>query len=154
MDRNNNENNTNKDRYNMNEYIEKVNEKYIKKISEMRRSKDKMTFKDCGRYLWSLIILGINWMVYKKMLIVLLTVLILVGVLVWSPLIGFILCLLTPVFLTMHGKYLYFNMKDKYPNVENSENQRFLIPSSLLIIWILIIFVFILLIVSFIEKLI
>ena len=56
--------------------------------------------------------------------------------------------------LTMHGKYLYFNMKDKYPNVENSENQRFLIPSSLLIIWILIIFVFILLIVSFIEKLI
>ena len=93
----------------------------------MRSSKDKMTFKDCGRYLWSLIILGINWMVYKKMLIVLLTVLILVGVLVWSPLIGFILCLLTPVFLTMHGKYLYFNMKDKYPNVENSENQRFLI---------------------------
>ena len=70
MDKNNNENNTNKDRYNMNEYIEKVNEKYIKKISEMRSSKDKMTFKDCGRYLWSLIILGINWMVYKKMLIV------------------------------------------------------------------------------------
>ena len=31
MDRNNHENNTNKDRYNMNEYIEKVNEKYIKK---------------------------------------------------------------------------------------------------------------------------
>ena len=33
MVKNNNENNTNKDRYNMNEYIEKVNEKYIKKIS-------------------------------------------------------------------------------------------------------------------------
>src|SRR5699024_6594534 len=111
-------------------------------------------FKDCGRYLWSLIILGINWMVYKKMLIVLLTVLILVGVLVWSPLIGFILCLLTPVFLTMHGKYLYFNMKDKYPNVENSKNQRFLIHSLLLNIYIFIIFVLILLIVSIIEKLI
>lgn len=66
MYRNNHENNTNKDRYNMNEYVEKVNEKYIKKISEMRSSKDKITFKDCGRYLWSLIILGINWMIKNK----------------------------------------------------------------------------------------
>lgn len=154
MDRNNQENNTNKDRKNMNEYVEKVNEKYIKKISEMRSSKDKITFRDCGRYLWSLIVLGINWMVYKKILIVLLTVLILVGTLVWSPPIGLILCLFTPVFLAMHGKYLYFNTKDKYQNIKNDENQNFLIPSSLLIIWILIIFVFILLIFSFIEKLI
>ena len=84
-------------------------EKYIKKIDEMRSSKDRMIFKNSGKYLWSLIVLGINWMVYKKVLIVLLTAIILVGALVWSPPIGLILCLLTPVFLGMHGKYFYFN---------------------------------------------
>lgn len=153
MDRNNHENN-NKTRHSIHEYTGKINEKYIKKIDTMRNSKEKMTFKNCGKYLWSLIVLGINWMVYKKVLIVLLTTIILVGALVWSPPIGLILCVLTPVFLGMHGNYLYFNIKDKYPNVENSENKRFLIPSSLLIIWTLIIFVFILLILSFIENLI
>ena len=157
MNRNNHEDNTNKARHNIHEYAQKNSENYIKKIDEMRSSKERMTFKNSGKYLWSLIVLGINWMVYKKVLIVLLTAIILVGALVWSPPIGFILCLLTPVFLGMHGKYFYLNIKDKHTNVEkieNGENQKFLIPSSLLIIWILIIFVFILLIVSFIEKLI
>ena len=154
MNRNNHEDNTNKARHNIYEYAQKNSEKYIKKIDEMRSSKDRMTFKNSGKYLWSLIVLGINWMVYKKVLIVLLTAIILVGALVWSPPIGLILCLLIPVFLGMHGKYFYFNVKDKYENIENGEKQRLLIPSSLLIMWILIIFVFILLIISFIEKLI
>ena len=154
MNRNNHEDNNNKARHNIYEYAQKNSEKYIKKIDEMRSSKDRMTFKNSGKYLWSLIVLGINWMVYKKVLIVLLTAIILVGALVWSPPIGLILCLLTPVFLGMHGKYFYFNVKDKYENIENGEKQRLLIPSSLLIMWILIIFVFILLIISFIEKLI
>lgn len=154
MGRNNHENNTNKARHNLHEYAQKNSEKYIKKIDEMRSSKERMTFKNSVRYLWSLIVLGINWMVYKKVLIVLLTAIILVGALVWSPPIGLILCLLTPVFLGIHGKHFYFNINDKYLNIENGEKQKFLIPSSLLIIWILIIFVFILLIISFIEKLI
>ena len=117
----------------------------------MRSSKEKMTFKNSVRYLWSLIVLGINWMVYKKVVIVLLTAAILVGALVWSPPIGLIICLLTPIFLGMYGKYFYFSIEDKY---QSTEKQRLLIPSSLLITWILIIFVFILLIISFIEKLI
>ena len=101
MNRNNHEDNTNKARHNIYEYAQKNSEKYIKKIDEMRSSKDRMTFKNSGKYLWSLIVLGINWMVYKKVLIVLLTAIILVGALVWSPPIGLILCLLTPVFLGM-----------------------------------------------------
>ncbi len=152
MDRNNHENN--KARQNLHEHAQNISEKYIKKIDEMRSSKERMTFKSSVRYLWSLIVLGINWMVYKKVFIVLLTAIILVVTLVWSPPIGLILCLITPIFLGMHGKYFYFNIKDKYQNIENAEKQRFLIPSSLLIIWILIIFVFILLIISFIENLI
>ena len=99
MNRNNHEDNTNKARHNIYEYAQKNSEKYIKKIDEMRSSKERMTFKNSGKYLWSLIVLGINWMVYKKVLIVLLTAIILVGALVWSPPIGLILCLLTPVFL-------------------------------------------------------
>ena len=120
----------------------------------MMRSEEKITFKNAYKYLWSLIVLGINWMVYKKVFVALLIAMILVGALVYSPILGIILCLLTPVFLGMHGKYFYFNVKDKYENIENSEKQRLLIPSSLLIMWILIIFLFILLIISFIEKLI
>ena len=94
MNRNNHEDNTNKARHNIHEYAQKNSEKYIKKIDEMRSSKERMTFKNSGKYLWSLIVLGINWMVYKKVLIVLLTAIILVGALVWSPPIGLILCLL------------------------------------------------------------
>ncbi|CED94174.1 Protein of unknown function (DUF2628) [Romboutsia ilealis] len=151
MNKNNHEDNTNKARHNIHEYAQKNSEKYIKKIDEMRSSKEKMTFKNSVRYLWSLIVLGINWMVYKKVVMVLLTAAILVGALVWSPPIGLILCLLTPIFLGMYGKYFYFSIEDKYQSIEK---QRLLIPSSLLITWILIIFVFILLIISFIEKLI
>ena len=79
MNRNNHEDNTNKARHNIYEYAQKNSEKYIKKIDEMRSSKDRMTFKNSGKYLWSLIVLGINWMVYKKVLIVLLTAIILVS---------------------------------------------------------------------------
>ena len=64
MNRNNHEDNTNKARHNIYEYAQKNSEKYIKKIDEMRSSKDRMTFKNSGKYLWSLIVLGINWMVY------------------------------------------------------------------------------------------
>lgn len=83
MDRNNHENN--KARQNLYEHAQNISEKYIKKIDEMRSSKERMTFKSSVRYLWSLIVLGINWMVYKKVFIVLLTAIILVGTLVWSP---------------------------------------------------------------------
>ena len=121
MNKNNHEDNTNKARHNIYEYAQKNSEKHIKKIDEMRSSKEKMTFKNSVRYL------------------------------VWSPPIGLIICLLTPIFLGMYGKYFYFSIEDKYQSIEK---QRLLIPSSLLITWILIIFVFILLIISFIEKLI
>lgn len=156
MDRNknNHENNTNQTRHNIHEYAQKSTKKHIRQIDEMRSSKERMTFKNSGKYLWSLLVLGINWMVYKKVFATLLIAIILVGALVWSPPIGIILCLLTPVFSGMYGKRLYFDVKDKQHHTKNDEKQILLIPSSLLIIWILIIFVFILLIISFIEKLI
>ena len=51
MNRNNHEDNTNKARHNIYEYAQKNSEKYIKKIDEMRSSKDRMTFKNSGKYL-------------------------------------------------------------------------------------------------------
>ena len=156
MDRNNNnhENNTNKAIANICKHAQKNAEKHIKKINLMRSSKEKLTLKNSVKYLWSLIGLGINWMVYKKVFMVLLTAVILVGVLVWSPPLGIILCLLTPVILGIYGKYFYISINNNFENIEKSENQKLLIPSSLLIVWILIIFLFILLILSFIENLI
>lgn len=143
----NHKNNTDKTKHNMYVYTQKNIEKYIKQIDEMKRHEEKITFKNVFKYLWSLIVLGVNWMVYEKLFVVLLTVIILVGALVLSPILGIILCLLTPVFLEAYGKYFYININNKYENIEKSERPRLLIPSSLLIIWILLIFVIILLII-------
>ena len=136
----------NKDRFGINAYIQQSNEKYIRVINKMMRSEEKITFKSSCKYLWSLIALGVNWMIYKKVLVMLLTVMILVGVLVWSPILGIILCLLTPICLGMYGKHFYNDVTSKYENIEKSDKQRLLIPSSLVIVWVLIIFVAILLI--------
>ena len=63
-----------------------------------------------------------------------------------SDILGFILCLLTPVFLQMYGRHFYFEVMNKYENIEKSEKERLLVPSSLLIIWVLTIGVIILII--------
>ena len=38
----------------------------------MMRGEEKITFKNICKYLWSLIILGVNWLVYRKVFVVLL----------------------------------------------------------------------------------
>ncbi len=139
-------NRNNKGKFGISGYIRQSNEKHIKVINKMMRSEEKITFKSICKYFWSLMVLGVNWMVYKKVFIMLLTVMVLVGALVWSPILGIILCLLTPICLGMYGKRFYINVTSKYENIEKSDKQRLLIPSSLVIVWILIIFVAILLI--------
>lgn len=138
---------------NINLYAHENTEKYASKIDEMRTAKEKMTFSKSIKYLLSLVILGINWMVYKKIFVVLLTALILVGALVYSPFLGTVLCLFTPVFLGFYGKRYYKEMKKESSNNLGIENERLLIPSSILIMWIMIILVFILLIGALLEKL-
>ena len=126
------------------EYIPNNTEKHIINIDTIRDSEDKNTFKSIVKYLWSFIVLGINWSVYKKLFIILLITVVLVEALVNSLPIGIILCLLTPVFLIFNGRYLYYNIKvKKY----NDENKKFLLPSSLFIVWIMIIFLIMLLII-------
>lgn len=136
----------NKEKFGLSGYIKQSNEKHIKSINKIMRSKEKITFKSSCKYLWSLIALGVNWMIYKKVFVMLLTVMVLVGVLVWSPILGIILCLLAPICLGMYGKYFYNHIISKYENIEKSDKQRLIIPSSLVIVWILIIFVAVLLI--------
>ena len=143
----NNKDNTNKTKKKIYIYAQKNIENHIEKIDKMIRSEERATFKSVSKYLWSLIVLGINWMVYQKVFVVLLTVIVLVGALVLSPTLGVMLCLLTPVFLELYGRYFYININNKYESIEKSEKQRLLIPSSLLIIWILLIFLIILLII-------
>ena len=126
------------------EYIQKNTEKHIINIDTIRASEDKNTFKSIVKYLWSLIVLGINWSVYKKVFSILLMVFVLVGALVHSLPIGIMLCLLTPVFLVLNGRYLYYNIKVEK---NNDENKKLLLPSSLFIVWIMIIFLVILLII-------
>lgn len=126
----------------------------IRRIDIIRGSKEKMTFKNSVHYLWSFIILGINWMVYKKVLFTLLISLLLVASLVWSPHLGIILCILTPIFLGMYGKHLYFNISEKNAKADENKETKMLLPSSLLIIWGLIIFVGILFLDGVIEILI
>ena len=128
----------------INESIEKNTKKHIINIDTIRDSENKHTFKSIMKYLWSFIVLGINWSVYKKVFIILLITVVLVEALVNSLPIGIILCLLTPVFLIFNGRYLYYNIKvKKY----NDENKKFLLPSSLFIVWIMIIFLIMLLII-------
>ena len=143
----NNKYNTNKTKKKIYVYTQKNIEKHINKIDKMIRYEENATLKNVFKYLWSLIVLGVNWMVYEKMFVALLTAIVLVGALVWSPILGVTLCLLTPVFLELYGRYFYININNKYENIEKSEKQRLLIPSSLLIIWILLIFLIILLII-------
>ena len=143
----NHKDNTSKTKKNIYLYTKKNIEKHMDKIDKMIRSQEKSTLKNVFKYLWSLIVLGVNWMVYQKVFVVLLTVIVLVGALVWSPILGVMLCLLTPVFLELYGRYFYININNKYESIEKSEKQRLLIPSSLLIIWILLIFLIILLII-------
>lgn len=138
---------TNKAKYNIHRFTQKNIQKHIKQIDNIMRNEKQFTFKDICKYLWSLIALGINWMVYEKLFVVLLIAIVLVGALVLSPVIGVILCLFTPLFLQLYGRYFYININSKYENIEKSEKQRLLIPSSLLIVWVLIIFVIILLII-------
>jgi len=142
----NHKNNTNQTKDNIYRYTRKSTEKHIKRINKMMRSEEKITFKNAYKYLWSLIVLGVNWMVYKKVFVALLIAMILVGALVYSPLLGIILCLLTPIFLGMYGKRFYIDVANKYEYIEKHEKEKILIPSSLLIIWILIIAVIILVI--------
>ena len=142
----NHKNNTNQTKDNIYRYTRKSTEKHIKRINKMMRSEEKITFKNAYKYLWSLIVLGVNWMVYKKVFVALLIAMILVGALVYSPILGIILCLLTPIFLGMYGKRLYIDVANKYEYIEKNEEERLLIPSSILIIWILIIAVIILVI--------
>lgn len=142
----NHKNNTNQTKDNIYRYTRKSTEKHIKRINKMMRSEEKITFRNAYKYLWSLIVLGINWMVYKKLFVVLLTVMVLVGALVYLPILGIILCLLTPIFLGMYGKRFYVDIANKYEHIEKNEEERLLIPSSILIIWILIIAVIILVI--------
>lgn len=151
---NNKKNSTNQTSDTRDVNVQKNTIDIIIKINEMRGSKEKMTFKESAQYLWSFIILGVNWIVYKKVFFVLITALILVGALVWLPQLGFILCLLTPIFLAMYGKYLYHSFNKKYSKDEESKKTKILIPSSLLIIWVLIIFVGILLLDILIKSLI
>ncbi len=143
-----NKNNTNLTKHSIYRYTQKSTEKHIKRINNMMRCEEKITFRNSCKYLWSLIVLGVNWIVYKKLFVALLTAIILVGALVWEPILGVILCLLTPVFLQMYGRHFYFDVMNKYENIEKSEEQRLLVPSSLLIIWILIIGLIILIIVE------
>jgi len=142
----NHKNNTNQTKDNIYRYTRKSTEKHIKRINKMMRSEEKITCRNAYKYLWSLIVLGINWMVYKKLFVVLLTVMVLVGALVYLPILGIILCLLTPIFLGMYGKRFYIDVANKYEHIEKHEKEKILIPSSLLIIWILIIAVIILVI--------
>ena len=90
----NHKNNTNQTKDNIYRYTRKSTEKHIKRINKMMRSEEKITFRNAYKYLWSLIVLGINWMVYKKVFVALLIAMILVGALVYSPILGIILCYL------------------------------------------------------------
>lgn len=150
----NKSNSTNQTRDNIRLTAQKNTQNLMRQIEEMRSSKEKMTFKSSVKYLWSFVILGINWMVYKKVFITLLTVLVLVGTLVWVTPLGIILCILTPVFLAILSRHLCINSKEEYSNVSKTEEQRLLIPSSLLIVWLLIGFMIILLVGALVEVLI
>ena len=141
-----NKNSTNLTKHSIYRYTQKSTEKHIKRINNMMRSEEKITFRNSYKYLWSLIVLGVNWLVYKKLFVALLIAIILVGALVWKPILGVILCLFTPVFLQMYGRHFYFDVMNQYENIEKSEKERLLVPSSLLIIWILTIGVIILVI--------
>ena len=146
----NHKNGTNQCKLKINGYKEKYNKEHIKLFEKMIRGEEKFTFKNICKYLWSLIVLGVNWVVYRKVFVVLLTVMILATTLVYSPVLGIILCILTPVFLEKYGKYFHNDVMNKYENIEKTEKQNFLIPSSLLIIWILIIALVLLVIAEFI----
>ncbi|MGL5314673.1 MAG: hypothetical protein ACRC92_15590 [Peptostreptococcaceae bacterium] len=111
----------------------------IRKINMIRTSEEKMTFKDSAHYLWSFIALGINWMIYKRFLFVLLISLVLVGALVWSPHLGIILCILTPILLGIYGKFLYFKIITKSYENHDSKEHKMLLPISLVIAWMMII---------------
>lgn len=150
----NKSNSTNQTRDNIRLTAQKNTQNLMRQIEEMRSSKEKMTFKSSVKYLWSFVILGINWMVYKKVFITLLTVLVLVGTLVWITPLGIILCILTPVFLAILSRHLCINSKEECSNVSKTEEQRLLIPSSLLIVWLLIGFMIILLVGALVEVLI
>ena len=141
-----NKNNNNQTKHNIYRYTQKSTEKHIRRINKMMRSEEKITFRNSYQYLWSLIVLGVNWLVYKKVFVAVLIAIILVAALVWKPILGFILCLLTPVFLQMYGRHFYFEVMNKYENIEKSEKERLLVPSSLLIIWVLTIGVIVLII--------
>lgn len=137
----------NKNKFKIDEYGKKKIEKYVYEIDEMFNRNSKTTIKNVFKYLWSLIALGINWIVYRKIFIVLLTVVVLVGSMVLSHVLGIILCLLTPIFLAIYGRYFYLDITKEYENLEKNKQIKFLIPSSLLIVWILIILVIILIII-------
>lgn len=146
----NHKNGTNQGKLKINGYKGKYNDEYIKLVNKIMRGEEKVTFKNICKYLWSLIALGVNWLVYRKVFVVLLIVIILAGTLVYSPVLGIILCILTPIFLEKYGKCFHNDVMNKYENIEKTEKQNFLIPSSLLIIWILIIALVLLVIAEFI----
>lgn len=154
MDNKDSNKSTKQTRDNIREAAQKNTQNLMIQIDSMRGSKEKMTFFSSAKYLWSFIILGINWMVYQKVFLTLLTVAILVATLVLLPPIGIILCILTPVIMAFYGKYLYNRTDDKYSNSDKSNKQRLLIPSSLLIIWVLLGFMVVLLIGTLIETII
>ena len=107
----------------------------VGKIDKIRSCEEKMTFKDSAYYLWSFITLGVNWMIYKKLVLIVLIALGLAGSLVLSPHLGVILCILTPIFLAIYGKQLYSKSSTEYSKVDDNEKRRMLMPSSLLITW-------------------
>ena len=61
----NNKYNSNKTKKKIYAYTQKNIENHIEKIDKMIRSEERATFKSVSKYLWSLIVLGINWMVYS-----------------------------------------------------------------------------------------
>ena len=61
----NNKDNTNKTKKKIYVYTQKNIENHIEKIDKMIRSEEKATFKNVFKYLWSLIVLGINHPVYS-----------------------------------------------------------------------------------------
>ena len=124
----------------------------IRKIDRIRNYEDKMTFKDSKHYLLSLFILGVNWMVYKNVFLIVLISIALVASLVWFPHIGVILCILTPIFLGVYGKYLYYKINKESSKSGENKNIIFFMPPSLIISWILIIFLGVLLLDSLIES--
>ncbi|MGL4877338.1 hypothetical protein, partial [Paraclostridium dentum] len=101
------------------------NKKYgfdsITKINKIRDCEEKMTFKNSVCYLWSFIVLGVNWMIYKKLLLIVVIALVLAGSLVLSPHLGIILCILTPVFLAIYGKYLYSKSSTEDSKADDKE---------------------------------